>query len=96
MTVIQNLPPPINKTGVKSFLGVVNFYQSFIRDCSTLAKPLIFLTRGRNKNGPIVWGEDQELSFNTLKNKLLSSEVLQFPDFSKPFTIETWMLLWLV
>ena len=44
VTVIQNLPPPTDKTGVKSFLGVVNFYQRFIRDCSTLAEPLIFLT----------------------------------------------------
>ena len=53
------------------------------------AEPLIFLTCGHIKNGPIKWGEDQELSFNLLKNKLLSSEVLKFPDFSKPFVIET-------
>ena len=34
--VIKNLPPPTDKTGVKSFLGVINFYCCFIKDCSTL------------------------------------------------------------
>ena len=52
--VIQNFQPPTNVTGVKRFLGVVNFFRRFIPNCSTIAEPLIKLTRGRNKTGSIV------------------------------------------
>jgi hypothetical protein len=31
--------------GVKSFLGLANFYRKFIKDLSTLAKPLIDLLK---------------------------------------------------
>ena len=87
--VIQNFEPPTTLTGVKSFLGVINFYRKFIPNCSTLAEPLIKLTRGRSKSQNITWTEDQQLSFTILKNKLTEPPILRLPDFSKEFIIET-------
>jgi len=38
-------PPPENRTDVQAFIGFVNFYRRFIRDFSTIARPLFDLTR---------------------------------------------------
>ncbi|KAJ8366997.1 hypothetical protein AAFF_G00334070 [Aldrovandia affinis] len=44
-------PPSVKK--LKSFLGMVFFYQSFIPGCSAIAKPLFALTAGmKRKDGP--------------------------------------------
>ena len=41
---IQYVKEPNNITGVKSFLGVINFYRRFIPNCATISEPLIALT----------------------------------------------------
>jgi len=38
-------PTPENWTDVQAFIGFVNFYHCFIRDFSTIARPLFDLTR---------------------------------------------------
>jgi hypothetical protein len=37
------------------------------------------------KDAKYVWEEDQEIAFHTLKEKLMSQIILQYPDFSKEF-----------
>ena len=41
--VIEQLPPPTNVKGVKSFLGHTGFYRRFIKDFSRIARPLMNL-----------------------------------------------------
>ena len=36
--VIENLPPPANVKGIRSFLGHAGFYMSFIKDFSKIVK----------------------------------------------------------
>jgi hypothetical protein len=38
--VIEQLPPPINIRGIRSFLGHAGFYHCFIKDFSHIARPL--------------------------------------------------------
>jgi hypothetical protein len=38
--VIEQLPPPVNVKGIRSFLGHVGFYRRFIKDFSHIARPL--------------------------------------------------------
>ena len=58
--VIQQLTPPKDVNGVKSFMGVKNYFCKFILQCSVLAELLLLLTRGK-KGAKIKfsWGEDQ-------------------------------------
>lgn len=76
------IPTTIKETC--SFLGFTNFYQQFISNYSTVARPLINLTK---KNSQWTWKEFQQKTFEHLKTLFLSKPVHQFPDFSKPFAI---------
>lgn len=87
---------------IKSFLGMVMYYQQFIPNCSRIAKPLFALTaapRGKRANTrgaaafrklhPSDWKEEHCNSFEQLKAALLESVVLAHPDFSRPFILST-------
>ena len=39
--VIEQLPPPVNVKGIRSFLGHAGFYRQFIKDFSHIARPLL-------------------------------------------------------
>jgi len=42
---VRDWPTLENQTDVQTFIGFVNFYRHFIRDFSTIARPLFDLTR---------------------------------------------------
>ena len=49
----ESWPQPRKKTEVQAFLGLVNYYRRFIRNFSTIAKPLTALT----SNAPFILSE---------------------------------------
>ena len=53
---ITEWPAPTNVHGVRSFLGLANFYRCFIKDYAKLAKPLTDLTQ---KDKGFTWGTVQ-------------------------------------
>ena len=68
---------PKNAAEVRSFLGLVNFTARFIPDLSTVSAPLRRLT----KNGePFVWDHEEQQSFDELKKRLASAEILGYFD----------------
>ncbi|GJV17241.1 putative reverse transcriptase domain-containing protein [Tanacetum coccineum] len=71
------------------FLGhVINelagYYRRFIENFSKIAKSLTILTQ---KCKTFDWGEEQELAFQTLKDKLCNVPVLALPDGPKDFVV---------
>ena len=55
-----------------------------------MAEPLLILTRGKKHlYSNFNWGDDQQASFEALKEHLVVSPVLKFPNFEKEFCIET-------
>nr|GEV69098.1 putative reverse transcriptase domain-containing protein [Tanacetum cinerariifolium] len=78
---VEHLRTP---TEVRSFLGLAGYYRRFIEDFSKIAKPLTILTK---KSKSFDWGEEQELTFHTLKDKLCNVHVLALPDRPDNFVV---------
>ena len=79
-------------TKVKSFVGLVGHYRHFIKGFAKIAAPLYDLTSGDNKDKK---SEHVNLSpevleaFDHLKAACLQAPILAFPDFNRPFLLET-------
>ncbi|GJS65811.1 putative reverse transcriptase domain-containing protein [Tanacetum coccineum] len=56
----------------------------FIKDFSKIAKSLTKLTQ---KNKKYIWGEDQELAFQLLKQKLCEAPILALPEGNDDFVV---------
>ncbi|GKA89137.1 putative reverse transcriptase domain-containing protein [Tanacetum coccineum] len=64
---LKNWNAPRTPTEVRSFLGLAGYYRRFIENFSKISKSLTILTQ---KSKTFDWGEEQELTFQTLKDKV--------------------------
>ena len=85
---IRTWPRPQTKKQVKSFLGLVGYYQRFIPQFATLASPLHELTR-RTLPDRVEWTEEAEKAFSRLRQALCTEPLLITPDFDLPFVVHT-------
>ncbi|GJZ55546.1 putative reverse transcriptase domain-containing protein [Tanacetum coccineum] len=71
-------------TEVRLLLGLAGYYRRFIENFSKIAKSLTILTQ---ECKTFDWGEEHELAFQTLKDKLCNALVLALPDGPKDFVV---------
>ena len=83
---VVNWPPPKTLTNLRSFLGLCTYYQSFIKDYSSIARPLFALTE---KGAEFIWTEGHQESFEELKRLLTSAPILAYPRPDAPFVLDT-------
>ena len=76
---------PTRKVDVQAFLGLVNYYRRFIKDCSKLAKPLTSLCG----NTTFEWKKAQHESFKELKAAVTKAPVLRHFNSELPITVTT-------
>ncbi|GJS51339.1 reverse transcriptase domain-containing protein [Tanacetum coccineum] len=81
---VKNWKAPRTPMEVRSFLGLAGYYRRFIENFSKIAKSLTILTQ---KSKTFEWGEEQELAFQTLKDKLCNAPVLALPDGPEDFVV---------
>ena len=92
LEAIAECLPPDTYTKVKSFVGLVGHYRHFIKGFANIATPLYDLTSRENKDKK---SEHLDLppeackASDHLKSACLQAPILSFPDFSKPFLLET-------
>ena len=76
----QAWPEPQNIKQLRSFLGLAGYYRKFVKHYAIIARPFIDLLK---KGVLFIWTSNHTVAFNTLKQALITTPVLAFPDFSK-------------
>ena len=101
LEAITTWPVPQNVKEVRSFLGFTGYYRRFIKNYASIARPLndllvVHCTNKTEKNkpnkvkkAPFDWNDDQQMSFETLKEKLMSPPILAYADYNVPFKLHT-------
>ncbi|GBO40610.1 Retrovirus-related Pol polyprotein from transposon 297 [Araneus ventricosus] len=79
-------PRPETVHDLRSFLGPCTYYRRFVKNFSTIARPLHKLTEAKSNFN---WTEECETSFNSLKQDLTSSPILTYPQTDKDFILDT-------
>jgi len=82
---IANWKHPTTVKQLQSFLGFANYYRIFVKGFAQIAAPLYELTKRDKKN--LVWNEQCDTAFNSLKKVLTSSSTMRYPDFDKTFLL---------
>ncbi|GJV36187.1 putative reverse transcriptase domain-containing protein [Tanacetum coccineum] len=82
---VKNWEAPKSPIEVRSFLGLAGYYRRSIANFSKIAKSLTILTQ---KNKKYIWGDEKEMAFQTLNDKLCNAPVLALLDGPKDFGLK--------
>ena len=83
---VKNFPVPKDAKSLQRFLGLASYYRRFVYNFSMKAAPLFNLL---HKDTKFIWSKTQQKAFEELKNNLVSTPILAFPNFNKPFKVIT-------
>ena len=101
---VKNWPVPTSAKELHSFLGLASYYRRFIPKFAAIAKCLHSLVGPTNVKRKTMkepeavatdsdkkfdWTSEHQGAFDLLKTHLTSAPVLGYPDFSRPFDLET-------
>ena len=84
VAAVKEAPAPTNLKELRSFLGMVNYYNNYLSGLSTLTEPLHALMR---KEVPWKWTPACEAAFQVVKKKLCSAPLLVHFDLRKPIVV---------
>lgn len=80
------LPPPKSVREVRRIIGTFSWYRRFVPDFSSLVAPITALLK---KSSRFKWTDDCDMAFKKVKELLIRAPVLNCPDYSLPFVIQT-------
>ncbi|CAB0037099.1 unnamed protein product [Trichogramma brassicae] len=75
---MANFPAPKTLKQLRRFLGMAFWYRKFLENFATIAEPLTRLTR---KGEKFTWAEDQQNSFEIIRDMLATAPVLNQRSF---------------
>uniref|UniRef100_A0A8P4FYC4 ribonuclease H n=1 Tax=Dicentrarchus labrax TaxID=13489 RepID=A0A8P4FYC4_DICLA len=87
IAAIQNVPRPVTKKHVLSFLGMTSYCRQWIPNYSEREAPLSATVHGKKltAHGKITWTPEAEKAFADLKCALVNAPTLGLPNPNKPF-----------
>ena len=83
---VKKMPAPTTPKEIKQFLALVGYYRKFIPGFADIARPVTNLTK---QDVPFEWTIQCQASFEMLKDALITSPILKYPDPNKPYTLFT-------
>jgi hypothetical protein len=86
IAAVQKYPRPTTKTELQAFLGLINYYRNFVKDCARKTEPLTKMLR---KDVKFEWNPTAEQVFQWIKKVLTSDIILTRPNFDKTFILHT-------
>ena len=86
LRAVEEFSTPHDLKTLRSFIGLATYYRKFVSGFGKVAGPLHALTK---KDVPFLWTPACQSAFSKLKELLTSAPVLAYPDFSRPFILET-------
>ncbi|KAK3277117.1 hypothetical protein CYMTET_14855 [Cymbomonas tetramitiformis] len=91
---IQELPSPQDKTGLRSILGMMNYYKGLVGEpggpnYSEMARPLNDLLKKEVTDIKAAWGKQQDQALQELKDALCSGRCLRPIDYDRPLILYT-------
>ena len=86
---VEEFPMPETFTHVCTFCRLAGHYRHFIKAFTHIMQPLYDMLGKEVKMGPIKLLPDAQEAVRILKNKIQTTLVLVFPDYHKPFLLET-------
>ena len=75
MDKLRSIKEPVNKKQLQSFLGLVNYFRSFVKDFAKICKPLYGLLKAEQK---FIFTPACSKAFEEIKEKLVSRPVRTF------------------
>ena len=80
VTAIKEFPKPTNVKALQRFVGMVNFYHSFVPHATEMLRPLYqALTGGKTRTKTLDWSEDMTKAFEATKEALADATLLHHP-----------------
>ena len=87
--LVLDFPRPTVSKQLKSFLGLVNYFRDFIRNQSTIVRPLHALLANYQRTKRIVWTPEAISAFNEIKEEVSKCTTIHFISDSAPITLHT-------
>ena len=81
---VVELQVPKDREELKHVLGLMGFYQRYLRNFATRAKPMTALLK---KDVPFIWTTSCDRALTDLKTALTEAPVLAQPDYTRPFQL---------
>ena len=78
---VKKMPAPTTPKEIKQFLGLVGYYRKFIPRFADIARPMTNLTK---QDVSFEWNLQCQASFEILKDALITSPILKYPDQVSP------------
>eukprot|EP00854_Cymbomonas_tetramitiformis_P034110 gene34110-biopygen13193 len=91
---IKDLPRLRDKTGLRSILGMMNYYKGLVGEpggpnYSEMARPLNDLLKKEVTDVNAAWGKEQDKALQDLKDALCSGRCLRPIDYNRPIILYT-------
>lgn len=85
---IRNIPKPITKSQMMTFLGVTGYCRPWIQDYAEISNPLLMAAHEVKKMTDLItWTDERHIAYEKLKLSLTTAPSLGLADYTKVFEL---------